>query len=108
MPILSNAYEARAGTPINNGAETTGRSRGPWDLTGSDNLNSDALRDIDHADKLLSTTRAQLALAGWTLHELTDCVGGTAFVAGRLATSRILPNRHALAQFARLVGVGAR
>ena len=62
------------------------------------------LRDIDQDDKDLATARAQLALAGWSLHELSNCVGGTSFVAARLATTRVLPDRHALRQFLRLVG----
>lgn len=62
------------------------------------------LREIDQADMDLATARAQLALAGWSLHELSNCAGGTSFVAAPLATTRVLPDRHALRQFLRLVG----
>lgn len=88
----------------NDDAEVAGNDFGIRVQVSTDSSDSDALRDIDQADKELITTRAQLALAGWTLHELSNCAGGTSFVAARLATSRVLPDRHALAQFTRLVG----
>jgi hypothetical protein len=89
---------------VRNDEAPTGQGQGFQEQSKSNSDHSDAVRDIDQADKDLATTRALLAFAGWTLHELSNCAGGTSFVAARLATSRVLPDRHALRQFARLVG----
>ena len=90
----------------NDDADVAGNDFGIRVQASTDNPDSDALREIDQADKDLATTRAQLAIAGWTLHELSNCGGGTSFVAARLATTRVLPDRHALRQFTRMWGGG--
>ncbi len=59
--------------------------------------------DIDPDDKTVATARARLALAGWTLNSVYASKGGTSFIAGRLGTTRVLPDLHALNQFTRMV-----